>query len=305
MQQANYVDLSSDEQHGSLPDIADFFTLLKPRVMALVIFTAICGLLLAPGTIHPVIGLAAILFIAIGAGASGALNMWYDRDIDSVMTRTKQRPLPSGAIAADAALAYGIILSVASVALLGLTVNLHSAFWLAFTIFFYVVIYTVLLKRSTSQNIVIGGAAGALPPVIGWTAVTGDAFAIEPWILFTIIFMWTPSHFWALALYKSADYAAAKVPMLPITHGSRSTKIHILIYSSLLVLSSIVPYIIGMSSSIYLYSSILLGIAYLWLAFQVLISDDHKPAVQLFLYSIFYLFCLFLCITLDKLFVMS
>lgn len=305
MQHTDSITITSDHSDQMLPDIADFLELLKPRVMSLVIFTAMCGLMMAPGNIHPVIGFAAILFIAVGAGASGALNMWYDRDIDQIMTRTKERPVPSNRIKAETALAYGIILSLLSVALLGLTVNLHSALWLAFTIFFYVIVYTIYLKRYTSQNIVIGGAAGALPPVIGWAAVTGDAFAVEPWVLFTIIFLWTPSHFWALALYKSDDYKAAKLPMLPLTHGEQSTRIHIFVYSLLLVLSSIAPYFIGMSSIIYLYTATLLGLGYMYLAWKILITKDIKPTIHLFAYSIFYLFCLFLIITLDRMFVMS
>ena len=220
--------------------VEDYFALLKPRVMSLVVFTALVGLLVAPGGINPVIGLIAVLCIAIGAGASGALNMWYDADIDAVMSRTANRPIPAGRIGRNDALGLGLTLSAFSVVLLGLATNWLAAGLLAFTIFFYAVVYTMWLKRSTPQNIVIGGAAGAFPPAIGWAAVTGSV-GIEAVVLFLIIFLWTPPHFWALALYKQGDYAAAGIPMMPNVAGERSTKWQILLYTIVLVAVSLLP----------------------------------------------------------------
>src|SRR6056297_528681 len=211
----------------------DFFALLKPRVMTLVVFTALAGLVAAPGAIHPVVGFAAILFIAVGGGASGALNMWWDADIDGIMKRTRRRPVPAGRIGPDEAFGFGMALAGFSVVMLGLATNLLAAGLLAFTIFFYVVIYSMWLKRSTPQNIVIGGAAGAFPPMIGWVAVTGSV-SVEAWLMFALTFLWTPPHFWALALFMRSDYDDAGVPMLTVTHGRKSTRRHILVYTVLL-----------------------------------------------------------------------
>ena len=226
----------SDVTHNRAaePEFSDYFALLKPRVMSLVIFTALVGIIVAPGSIHPMIAFTALLFIAIGAGASGSLNMWYDADIDARMKRTAGRPVPSGRVTADEAFGVGIALSGISVVMLALATNIAAAALLAFTIFFYVVIYTMWLKRLTPQNIVIGGAAGAFPPMVGWMAATGT-IAIEPVLMFMLIFVWTPPHFWALALFTKADYANAGVPMLTVTHGREATRRQILIYSVLLV----------------------------------------------------------------------
>ena len=231
---------------GELPTISsampgDYIELLKPRVMSLVVFTALIGLLMAPGYINPVVGAIAVLCIAIGAGASGALNMWYDADIDAVMSRTARRPIPDGRIDADQALAFGLVLSAFSVMTMGVLVNWLSAALLAFTIFFYAVIYTMWLKRSTPQNIVIGGAAGAFPPMIGWAAVSGT-ITLESVVLFAIIFIWTPPHFWALALYKSGDYEQANIPMMPNARGDASTRLQMFIYSVLLVVDQSIAY---------------------------------------------------------------
>jgi heme o synthase len=286
--------------HESEATASDYFALLKPRVMSLVVFTGMCGLFMAPGHIHPLLGFVAILCIAVGSGAAGCLNMWYDHDIDAIMERTRTRPIPQGRIDKDTALAFGIILSLGSVMILGVAVNWIASGLLAFTIFFYMVIYTMWLKRSTPQNIVIGGAAGALPPVIGWYAVS-PSFALEPWILFTIIFLWTPPHFWALALNKNQDYIDAKVPMLPVTAGLEVTKTHIVIYSWLLGLSALIPYGIGMASYHYGLVAGLLSGGFILLAHQVQGSKEGKTAMKLFGYSITYLFLLFLALTIDVL----
>lgn len=279
--------------------IRDYITLLKPGVMSLVVFTGAVGLFMAPGPIHPLLALVAILSIALGSGAGAVINMWYDRDIDAVMKRTANRPLPAGRIAPDDALAMGIILSLLSVSLLALATNWFAAGLLAFAIFFYAVIYTMLLKRSTAQNIVIGGAAGAFPPVIGWAAVTGDA-TLMPWLLFTIIFLWTPPHFWALALYRHDDYAKARVPMLPVTAGAASTKRHIVGYTLLLLLATLAPLAAG-AGLVYGAAATLLGARFLHLCIIVRRSDIPKDAMRLFGYSIFYLFALFSAFVLDKL----
>src|SRR5215467_617855 len=228
----------------SVAGVEDYLALLKPRVMSLVVFTALVGLLVAPGHIHPFIGFVALLCIAIGAGASGALNMWYDADIDAVMTRTKKRPIPAGRVEPGEALAFGTTLSVFSVAVLGVLVNWFAAALLAFTIFFYVFIYTMWLKRSTPQNIVIGGAAGAFPPVVGWAAVTGDV-TLAPVLMFLIIFFWTPPHFWALSLLKSDDYRRAGVPMLPVVSGFDETRRQILLYTIVLAPVGLTPWLFG------------------------------------------------------------
>jgi protoheme IX farnesyltransferase len=285
-------------------DAQDFFALLKPRVMSLVVFTAFVGLLLAPGEIHPVIGFIAILSIAVGAGASGALNMWYDADIDILMTRTAKRPVPAGRISADTALAFGLVLSVFSVAVLGLLVNWLSAGLLAFTIFFYAVVYTMWLKRSTPQNIVIGGAAGAFPPIIGWACVT-NSISIESIVLFSIIFLWTPAHFWALALFKSGDYGRAGVPMLPNVAGERATKHQIVLYAVLTAISGVVPSLMGFAGIVYGVFAAALGAGFVW--YSVLVwrmpDGDEKmvPAKKLFAYSLVYLFLIFTALAVDGL----
>jgi protoheme IX farnesyltransferase len=279
--------------------VRDYFSLLKPRVMSLVIFTAITGLYLAPGKINPFIALIAILSISIGSGAAGAINMWYDRDIDSIMSRTQKRPIPSGRMLAENALYMGIFLSFMSVMLMGLAVNFLSAFLLAFTIFFYSYIYTVLLKRSTAQNIVIGGAAGALPPLIGWVSVT-NSITIEPVILFLIIFLWTPPHFWALSLYSSGDYKKANIPMMPVVAGINATKKQMVIYTILLALITIMPFYLNFAGYIYLCSVIILNIIFLSMMIKLYLDPINKIAGKTFAYSIFYLFGVFLIAIIDK-----
>lgn len=280
----------------------DFFALLKPRVMSLVVFTAFAGLVLAPGHINPVLGAIAILCIAVGAGASGALNMWYDADIDAVMTRTASRPIPAGRVKPDEALAFGITLSVFSVAILGLTVNWFAAAFLAFTIFFYAVVYTMWLKRSTPQNIVIGGASGAFPPMIGWACVTGGV-SLDSIILFLIIFLWTPAHFWALALFKMQDYGSVGVPMMPNVAGIPVTKKQIFVYAALTALCSIAPAATGLASLWYGLAAGLFSLAFVAYAVLVLRMRDGDermvPARKLFAYSIFYLFAIFSALLVD------
>ncbi|WP_420563090.1 heme o synthase [Thalassobaculum sp.] len=274
--------------------VRDYIALLKPRVMSLVVFTGFVGLAIAPGDIHPVLATIAVLCIAVGAGASGAINMWYDRDIDAVMGRTDKRPIPSGKVDADEALSFGVILAGFSVLVMALAVNVISAVLLAATIGFYVFVYTMWLKRRTPQNIVIGGAAGAVPPVIGWAAATGDV-AWLPVVLFAIIFVWTPPHFWALALWKRGEYAAAGVPMLPVVSGERSTKRQILAYSVLLAGLGLAPWAMGSTAAVYGVAAIVLGGLFVLGAVRVLRADrdDMKPAKLLFGYSILYLFALF------------
>jgi protoheme IX farnesyltransferase len=270
--------------------------------MSLVVFTAFVGMLLAPSGINPIIGAIAILCIAVGAGASGALNMWYDADIDQVMSRTANRPIPAGRIERDHALALGLVLSAFSVMLLGLAANWLAAGLLAFTIFFYAVIYTMWLKRSTPQNIVIGGAAGAFPPMVGWAAVTGS-ITLESCLLFLIIFLWTPPHFWALALYKQSDYGAAGIPMLPNVAGEAHTKLQILAYSIVLVAVTLVPGLIGMSGIIYTAAAALTGVGFLYLAWRLFRTRDdktmRKAGRSLFTYSLSYLFVVFLALIVD------
>ena len=280
----------------------DYFILMKPRVMSLVVFTAFVGYYAALSegayNLNPVLAAIGILAIAIGAGASGVLNQWYDRDIDKIMERTKDRPIPAGKIDPAEALAFGMIMAAMSIIILGLSVNWISAFLLAFTIFFYAVFYTVFLKRYTIQNIVIGGAAGAFPPVIGFTLVTGS-LSLEPIILFGIIFLWTPPHFWALALIKQDDYKLANIPMLPVVSGEKITKKYILYYVLALIPFSLLPFILSYSGYIYLITSIILGIELLRRTIHLLKSKDNSEQ-KLFFYSIFYLFFLFLGICIDK-----
>lgn len=287
-----------------MASVADYFALLKPRVMSLVIFTAFVGLALAPGHLHPWLATIALLAIAIGAGAAGALNMWYDADIDRLMARTASRPVPSGAILPGEALGFGLTLALGAVVMLGVFVNWAAAALLAFTIFFYAVVYTMWLKRSTPHNIVIGGAAGAFPPMIGWAAVTGgvDMGSLS---LFLIIFLWTPPHFWALALLSSSDYRRAGIPMLPVIAGGDATRRQILIYSALLVASSLLPWIVGIAGALYVAVALVLGAAFLGLAFAV---NRHRggalaaPAARrLFSFSLVYLFALFATLLIERL----
>ncbi|MEZ5854283.1 MAG: heme o synthase [Hyphomicrobiaceae bacterium] len=292
------VSYSSDTVHAPAlgGGVSDYVELLKPRVMSLVVFTALTGMVAAPGGLHPVLAVIGLLAIAVGAGASGALNMWWDRDIDAIMQRTRRRPIPDGRIAADEALTFGLFLSGLSVMTLGLIVNWVAGGLLALTIAFYVVVYSMWLKRSTPQNIVIGGAAGAFPPMIGWAAVTGGV-SLDSVILFLIIFMWTPPHFWALALYKSSDYEAAGVPMLPVVAGERETRRQILIYSFILVPLAFTPVLTGLGGMAYAIVSSALGVAFITLAVQVWRAPSgslgDRAAKRLFLFSILYLFGLF------------
>jgi protoheme IX farnesyltransferase len=289
-------------------DVKDWIALLKPRVMTLVVFTGLIGLMVAPGSIHPVLGFTAVLCIAVAAGACGAINMWYDRDIDAIMRRTVNRPIPAGRIEPTAALGYGITLAVGSVLVMGLAVNLIAAAVLALSIAFYVFVYTMWLKRRTPQNIVIGGAAGAFPPVIGWAAVTGsvDLMAI---VMFGIIFIWTPPHFWSLALWANDDYRRAGIPMLPVVAGGKETRKQIVLYTLGLVPLTLVPWFIGFSGTIYAVTAAVLGIGFLvsvWRVFKdkqdatgVSLTND-APARAAFKFSILYLFILFGALAIDR-----
>jgi protoheme IX farnesyltransferase len=279
--------------------VSDYLALLKPRVMSLVVFTGFVGMFLAPGHLHPLLAAVAVFCIAIGAGASGAINMWYDRDIDAIMQRTRTRPLPLRRIEPDDALAFGVLLSIGSVALMALAVNLVAAALLALTIAFYVFVYTIWLKRRTPQNIVIGGAAGAFPPMIGWAAITGD-ISLASIALFLLIFMWTPPHFWALSLYRRGDYEAAGVPMLPVVAGERATKIQMLIYTVALVPVSLAPTLLGVVGLIYGAPALILSLLFVGFALRVLRSSDMKPARQMFGFSILYLFLLFALMVADR-----
>lgn len=298
IQTAEYEDaqpLGESQEAGA----SDFIALLKPRVMSLVIFTGAIGLLMAPGSMNPVLAFTAVLLLAIGAGASGALNMWYDADIDAKMVRTISRPIPSGKISKGDALGFGLALSVASVCMMGLMINITSAALLAMTIFFYVVVYTMWLKRRTAQNIVIGGAAGAFPPMIGWAAVT-DSVTIESLILFGIIFIWTPAHFWSLSLFISEDYGKAGVPMLPNVSGERETRKQVLIYSGILVPFAVLPSLMGFAGPVYGIVASLFGVVFFWLAINVWRGVD-KADRKLFAFSILYLFVVFATMGLERL----
>src|SRR5712672_2178708 len=288
--------LSSDSAHP-LADhwrVSEFVALTKPRVMMLAVFTALVGLSRAPVRLDPLTTLAAVLAIAAGAGAAGVLNMWYDADIDAVMTRTATRPIPCGKVSRFEALVFGLVLTGSAVAVLALAVNLTAAALLAGTILFYVVVYTAWLKRATRQNIVIGGAAGALPPVIGWAAATGE-IGLKPLVLFLIVFVWTPPHFWALSLNRSDEYARAGVPMLPVVAGRAATTRQILIYSVLLVPTSVLPWALGFAGTIYGAAAVIGGTVLIVLSFQLSRSSeaDRRSAHRLFVFSIFYLFVLF------------
>ncbi|HLJ00322.1 MAG TPA: heme o synthase [Bradyrhizobium sp.] len=283
-------------------DVADYVALLKPRVMSLVIFTALVGLMIAPVHVHPVLAFTSILCIAVGAGASGALNMWYECDIDALMSRTANRPIPRGRITPPEAAAFGLTLAFFSVMTLGILVNWVAGALLAFTIFFYVVIYTMALKRWTAQNIVIGGAAGALPPVVAWAAATGS-LSVEPLLLFLIIFFWTPPHFWALALFRSDDYARAGVPMLPVVAGPDATRAQILLYTIVLVAIAAAPWPLGYFDAVYGVASLILGGGMLMLAVNVYRHREGHQAGRatrrLFAFSILYLFALFATLLIE------
>ena len=283
--------------------IKAFFSLMKPRVMSLVIFTCTVGLLIAPVKINFINAIFSLGAVALGSGAAGALNMWYESDVDSLMTRTCLRPIPTGKLTKNQALTFGVLSSLVSVIVLYIFSNLIAATILTITILFYVFVYTIWLKRKTPQNIVIGGAAGALPPIIGWAIATGE-IALEPIILFLIIFIWTPSHFWALSLYKFEDYKKAKIPMLPITSGIKTTKLNIFVYSLILYPIALAPYLLNYSGMIYLLFSISLSSYYVFTSYKLLKEKDvikeKKLATKLFGYSIFYLFMIFTSILIDK-----
>jgi protoheme IX farnesyltransferase len=279
--------------------LQDWLALLKPRVMSLVVFTGLAGLVVAPGAMHPLAAAVAVLCIAVGAGAAGAINMWYDRDIDAVMTRTAGRPLVLGLIQPAEALAYGVVLSLFSVMLMGLAVNWTAAALLALANAFYVFVYTLWLKRRTPQNIVIGGAAGAFPPVIGWAAATGGIDA-APLALFALIFLWTPPHFWSLALYRAQDYAKAGVPMLPVVAGDRATRRQILLYTAVLLPVAPLPALLGLAGWLYLGLALALGLAYLALAVALQRDLSERRARQSFAFSILYLFVLFALLIVDR-----
>jgi len=287
----------------SAAEVADFLALMKPRVMSLVVFTAFVGLMLAPGHFHPVLGFAALVCIAVGAGAAGALNMWYDADIDAVMSRTARRPIPAGRVLPGEALGFGATLAVGSVVMLGLTANWLAAALLAFTIFFYVAIYTMWLKRSTPQNIVIGGAAGAFPPMIGWAAA-GGGITLESVLLFLIIFLWTPPHFWALSLVRSGDYARAGIPMLPVVAGRAETRRQILIYTAVLVPVSFAPWLLGFAGPVYGVVGAAAGALLAVLAYRVWATPEGRASDvasrRLFGFSILYLFALFAGLLVDR-----
>jgi len=285
----------------SLATVSDYIALMKPRVMSLVVFTALVGLAVAPGSLHPVAAFTALLCIAVGAGAAGALNMWYDADVDALMTRTARRPVPMGRVRPGEALAFGLTLGSFAVVTLGLLVSWVASALLAFTIFFYVVIYTIWLKRSTPQNIVIGGAAGAFPPMIGWASVTGS-LSFEPVLLFLIIFFWTPPHFWALALYRTEDYARARIPMLPVVSGDASTRRQIMFYTLILVPLGVAPWALGYTGALYGVTAIVTGAIMVVLGWQVF--RESRPAERasrnLFAFSILYLFLLFAVLLVER-----
>ena len=275
--------------------------LLKPRVMFLVVFTGFAGMLVAPGHLNPVIGIIAIACIALASGAAGAINMWYDRDIDAVMSRTQNRPIPAGRVEPEAALAFGIITTFAAISMMGFAVNWMAAMLLGAASFYYIFVYTVWLKRLTPQNIVIGGAAGAFPPMIGWTAVTGQ-FGWQSGILFLLIFLWTPPHFWALALYRSDDYRRARVPMLPVVAGERRTKWEMLAYTILVAPVAVTPYFIHLAGRLYLGAAVGLSAIFIFMAVCVLRAPegDYVAAKKMFAFSILYLFLLFACLIFDR-----
>mgnify|MGYP001312746025 FL=1 len=299
----NSINITSQNntQFFYTPNIFDYFELMKPRVMSLVIFTTIAGMYLAPIHIHPVLGLFSIIAIALGAGSAGAINQWIDKDIDKIMFRTKNRPIPSGRVDPAEALTFSLVVSLISIILLGLASNWFAASLLFFTIIFYAVFYSILLKRKTPQNIVIGGAAGSFPPVIGWVAMTGD-ITLFPFIMFMVIFLWTPPHFWALALVKSEDYSKAKIPMMPNVVGETSTKNQMFIYSVLLFFSSVTPYVLGYSGLLYFVCALSLSFIFITLSLALILIPKKKLEMPLFGYSIFYLFGIFISLVSDKLY---
>nr|WP_294846674.1 heme o synthase [uncultured Sphingomonas sp.] len=296
------VPIPTEEQ---LPaDWRDLLALTKPRVMSLVVFTGLCGLLAAPGYVQPILGFAAVLCIALGAGAAGALNQWYEADLDAKMKRTQNRPLPAGRMTRQTALHFGVGMSFFSVILMDLAANHVAAFWLAVSILFYVLIYTVWLKRRTAQNIVIGGAAGAFPPLIGWAAATGST-PVMAWLMFAIIFLWTPPHFWALSLFVRTDYANAGVPMLPVVSGIETTRRQIALYTVPMVIAALLPWALGYAGWIYGIASVALNFVFAMLALMVLANSasepsEMKPEKRLFAFSIIYLFALFGALVIDR-----
>jgi heme o synthase len=301
------TDIRSDDTQTYDASFGDFVQLLKPRVMSLVVFTALVGLLVAPVSLHPIESFAAVLFIALGAGASGALNMWWDADIDAVMKRTRNRPIPAGRVAGGEALGFGLALSGISVVMMWLATNALAAILLAFTIFFYAVVYSMWLKRLTPQNIVIGGAAGAFPPMIGWVAATGS-ISVEAILMFMLIFMWTPPHFWALALFMKEDYHTAGVPMLTVTHGRKSTRLHILVYTVLLVPFALWLGFTSIGGPIYTAVAVALNAWFLWGAVQiwrrdeaVAEADKYKVEKAFFRFSLLYLFVMFAALMAERL----
>ncbi len=279
--------------------VADYVALLKPRVMSLVVFTGLAGLVAAPGSLHPVLAVVAVLCIAVAAGAAGAINMWWERDIDALMSRTCDRPLPAGRMEPGEALGFGVVLAVGSVTVMALAVNWTAAALLALTIGFYVFVYTIWLKRRTPQNIVIGGAAGAFPPMVGWAAVTGDV-SLGSIALFALIFMWTPPHFWALSLYRRGDYERAGVPMLPVVAGERETRRQILIYSVLLLPVSLAPWGLGVASWFYAAVAGVFGIVFVGFAVGVRLETGERRARAMFAFSLLYLFILFAALMADS-----
>ena len=280
--------------------VKDYFMLMKPRVMSLVVFTAVSGMLLAPGNIHPLIAFVAVLCITIGAGSAAAINMWYDRDIDAIMKRTQKRPIVTDAVKADEALAFGAITGIIAVIMMAVSVNIISAILLAFTILYYVYIYTIWLKRTSVQNVVIGGVSGALPPIIGWTSVTGN-ISWQAFSLFAIIFIWTPPHSWALALYRADDYKNCNIPMMPVIKGILYTKKQIMLYSILMFFISLAPYFLNISTYLYLITAIISGLIFLYYAVNLFTdTEQNQVAKKLFWYSILYLFIIFLSLITFK-----
>jgi heme o synthase len=293
----------TDAVHG-LADWRDYVSLLKPRVMSLVVFTAYCGLVAAPVSVHPVLAFTAMLCVALGAGAAGALNMWWEADTDALMTRTANRAIPAGRISPEDALAFAVTLACASVIIMGLAINWLAAAVLAVSILFYVFVYTIWLKRRTPQNIVIGGAAGAFPPVIGWAAATGDISTL-PLILFALIFLWTPPHFWSMALFSQTDYGRAGIPMLPNVAGEKTTRLHVWLYTWPMVICSLLPWMMAETTAVYGASAAILGFLFLAGSFQVWRGTDTKAPKLVFAYSILYLFALFAVFAFDRVFLMT
>lgn len=295
------ADITVPSTAHSLADWRDYVSLLKPRVMSLVVFTAYCGLVAAPATMHPVLILTALLCVALGAGAAGALNMWWEADTDALMTRTANRAIPAGRISREDALAFAVTLAFASVIVMGLAINWLAAAILAVSILFYVFVYTIWLKRRTPQNIVIGGAAGAFPPVIGWAAATGD-FSTLPLILFALIFLWTPPHFWSMALFSQTDYGRAGIPMLPNVAGEKTTRLQIWLYTWPMVMCSLLPWVMDDTTAVYGASAAVLGFLFLAGSFQVWRGTDTKAPKLVFAFSILYLFALFAVFAFDRVF---